>query len=413
MDFVSLALKVLCIALYIFNIAPLLSFLTFCLLQQSARNVLSIGGATKHDGFAHKISRWYQSFKQPKQSVYNVADAKAHNEIPSLEQAIFLRFMGIQIKYKTADKLMTYNQYDAEVLGILNPQVPFNHPSNQTATQSQTPKRSGNPSLVKPSLVKLGFDEHFLFMVRQKTYQLDQSPTSKSATFSALEVTFQLGNAFRLKINLNLKLVYALVSWGFILWTLPQNALMLLPSASWSQALLYPLNWYLNQTPAFMLIQALMLVLTLTAICKEDFIMFFIGHDPKSLNSHLMRLDKNGHLVYSLGTILVNLLVNGLFFFALYCCMLTPVNILSLVSQRTLLAVAAVTALDRAYFLAQRYGLLSIPTFSRHTRKVLRGGNQGFEVPAFLSTPIKILHRNAHSACRVGESVSSQALEAA
>ena len=103
MEPISIVLKVLCISLYIFNIAPLLSFFTFCLLQQSARNVLSIGNASKPNGIANQISNWYLNLKKHRQTKES-SGLLLHDisEEAALYYAIFIRFIGIDIGRKYA-----------------------------------------------------------------------------------------------------------------------------------------------------------------------------------------------------------------------------------------------------------------------------------------------------------------------
>lgn len=429
MEFTAIGLKALCISLYIFNVLPLTSFLTFCLLQQSARNVFALGNVTPPTGIAHKIGLWHKSFKKTNQSRYNPNCVITKNNLPPEYKAVFLRFMGIQLDPELIRPEM-YNKLHPElaaVFGVLYPNgvfqaaPPLNDKKVATDHQSQPKKLPPNLLPTKVSqLVKVGFPEHFIFMVRKNQYTTAKQHLKNITTF---ELTLQLGNAFRLKVNLNPQLIYSLLCWAIIFWGIPTTPLALGANIGILKTLCSPLFWFVQQAPVFILSHCLMFFLTAFSIRKQDAIMLFLGHDPKSPSSHLMCLHKESYdtqrtsesvLVYSLGTILVNILVNAFLFFALHCLAITPVNIISFIGPWTLLGLSILTACDRLYFLAQqnfKFGLkpniifcstLSDATLDATVSDSERqsfASTQGIEVPPKISKYINTVHRAAYKVC--------------
>ncbi|MEC7030101.1 MAG: hypothetical protein VXW87_00310 [Pseudomonadota bacterium] len=420
MELISIVLKVLCIFLYIFNIAPLLSFFTFCLLQQSARNILSIGNASKPNGIANQISNWYLNLKKHRQAKNSSGLLLHHiSEEVALYYAIFIRFIGVNIgqKYTRLNKNSPIPSSDTPVLTFLYPKIAFKQAPASTPTPTPTPTASPHKhdkakkqeyTRINHNLItKRGFAEHFIFMV----YQNDYAHTNQKKDFSSFEVTLQLGNCFRLKVNLNTQILYALSFWIASLWYLPIASIPAAANFSWISILSYPINWFSAQTALFKVSQIGFLFLTYTAAKTEDFLIFFFGHDPKSANSHLMSLDFSGqHILYSVGTILVNIIANGLFFLSLFALSVTPVNLLSLLGTRVSIALVLVTLIDRMYYLAQENGLTNtIPITTCATKRekpdvnlgdtIYLPSTQGFAVPKAISRTIQSLHCATHKLC--------------
>lgn len=414
MEPISIVLKVLCISLYIFNIAPLLSFFTFCLLQQSARNVLSIGNASKPNGIANQISNWYLNLKKHRQTKKS-SGLLLHDisEEAALYYAIFIRFIGINIgqKYTRQKYNAPIPSSDTPVLTFLYPKTAFKQapapiPTASPHKHDKAKKQESKPTSRSP-ITKIGFAEHFIFMV----YQNDYAETKQKKAFSSFEVTLQLGNCFRLKVNLNTQILYALSFWIASLWYLPIASIPAAANFSWISILSYPINWFSAQTALFKVSQIGFLFLTYTAAKTEDFLIFFFGHDPKSANSHLMSLDFSGqHILYSVGTILVNIIANGLFFLSLFALSVTPVNLLSLLGTRVTIALVLVTLIDRMYYLAQENGMTNtIPITTCATKREKRDvclddtiylpSTQGFAVPKAISRTIQSLHCATHKLC--------------
>lgn len=351
-------LKPALVFLFIWNIYPRTMFLLFCLLQQSSQTLFGLGEKARPQGNGYHYEQLTKNLYNPNaQTVIDrlkilLEPCNENTDFTHYLSAHFINVLKFQSIYLTYAKLKSHPQLQSYWHGVY-PRDPI-----QTDTSGDQNKLSKSPWHI---LFDIGIPDNIHLQIKR-----EDKP--KSPIISSLQV----GSQYRLRLEHS-----------------PKSALISLISL-----LLYLL------IPITALKYAFIIGLISSLIYPDNHALLFIGHHPLSFRSYLYTMARDGNPEYNIGTILMNVLINGVAFYGLYLTGISPVNILPLFSRKVLYAACFITCIDRLYMLLQKFNIL------KHSFQGQRPLGPGIKIPSAISGIILPLHNMTYQLLKTEISAS-------
>lgn len=382
MKYKSILLKSISIALFFLNISTMISvisFLFYCLLQQSSMDIFSLGPVPVGTHKAKDVEAIHRRVNH-QYSIVNITEAiqqqyredyENHDIPPKFFQhqarlyANYLSFCNINMTIARTDPSNIFEAIThIEVFPHIAPTMSNELAEKVTALYNpKEPTRLRYQKTENYIIFDLGYHRHFRLL---NCYYPEQAE---------LSFLLQIGNQYKLKCQLKVATLYVLIM-------------------TISLALLIP-------NPIYIVIAGLSISILTQLNSTTSHLNINIGHDPRSIGSFLFSRNlSSGDIEYKLGNITLNALINVLLFFSFS--LIGAPDITTMLSLPLLIATAVFTAYDR-YLVSTQHSHQTIPLFYKPNNStkqrllITKEALPGFSVSPSISKGLRRIHHAAFS----------------